>query len=328
MRQVAIFLLGVACTLGGWWLLRKLEIRGLAGRPPGSSETPFEDGTSPTSHNADLLPASGSRGSVRIASFNVQVFGESKAKKARIMDFLARIVRQFDVVALQELRCRDRDLLPNFVELVNAAGRRYDFVIGQPVGRGSNVEQYAFLYDAATVEVDRTQLYPVADPDDLLLFDPYVAWFRVRGPPANQAFTFSLVNVHTDPEQADQEVNALDDVYRAVRDDGRQEDDVIILGTLNVDAEHMGQLGQTAGMTTALANVPTNTQGTHQLDNVVFHSRATVEFSGRSGIFDFLRAYNLTMDEALEVSDHLPVWAEFSVYEGGQPGRVASRPSK
>jgi len=26
------------------------------------------------------------------------------------------------------------------------------------------------------------------------------------------------------------------------------------------------------------------------------------------------------------VSDHMPVWAEFSAYEGGQPGRIASRP--
>ena len=32
------------------------------------------------------------------------------------------------------------------------------------------------------------------------------------------------------------------------------------------------------------------------------------------------------MDEALEVSDHLPVWAEFTIYEGGQAGRIATRP--
>jgi hypothetical protein len=26
------------------------------------------------------------------------------------------------------------------------------------------------------------------------------------------------------------------------------------------------------------------------------------------------------MAEAMEVSEHLPIWAEFSVYEGGQAG--------
>ena len=33
-----------------------------------------------------------------------------------------------------------------------------------------------------------------------------------------------------------------------------------------------------------------------------------------------MREFELTMPGALEVSEHLPVWAEFSVYEGGQPG--------
>ena len=31
------------------------------------------------------------------------------------------------------------------------------------------------------------------------------------------------------------------------------------------------------------------------------------------------------IDKALEISDHLPVWAEFSIYEGGKPGYVAGR---
>jgi hypothetical protein len=55
----------------------------------------------------------------------------------------------------------------------------------------------------------------------------------------------------------------------------------------------------------------------------LFTLPATQEFTGRGGVFDLIREYNLTVDEALEVSDHLPVWAEFSIYEGGQPGRFA-----
>jgi hypothetical protein len=58
----------------------------------------------------------------------------------------------------------------------------------------------------------------------------------------------------------------------------------------------------------------------------MFQQPATSEFTGRAGVFDIVREFNLTLDEALEVSDHLPVWAEFSVYEGGQLGRVATRP--
>ncbi len=77
------------------------------------------------------------------------------------------------------------------------------------------------------------------------------------------------------------------------------------------------------GITAAIMGLPTNVRGTEELDNLLFHREATTEFTGRSGVFDFLREYNLSLDAAAEVSDHVPVWAEFSIYEGGQPGRVA-----
>ena len=53
---------------------------------------------------------------------------------------------------------------------------------------------------------------------------------------------------------------------------------------------------------------------------------ATTEFTGTSAVFDLMDRYNLTMDQALEVSDHMPVWAEFSIYEGGVPGHLARVP--
>jgi deoxyribonuclease-1-like protein len=38
-----------------------------------------------------------------------------------------------------------------------------------------------------------------------------------------------------------------------------------------------------------------------------------------------MREYNLSQKEAELVSDHLPIWAEFSVFEGGRPPEVAGR---
>jgi endonuclease/exonuclease/phosphatase family metal-dependent hydrolase len=265
---------------------------------------------------------------IRVATFNIQVLGTSKLSKPQVMDVLARIVRRFDVVAVQEIRSRDQDILPRFVDLINSTGRQYDYVIGPRIGRSNSKEQYAFLFDRESVEVDRSQLYTVDDPDDLLHREPLVGWFRVRGPATDQAFTFSLVNIHTDPDETTQELNVLDDVFRVVRDDGRGEDDVILLGDLNVDDRHLGQLGELSGITWIISGTPTNTRGTEQYDNLVFDLQATREYVGRGGVFDFMREYNLSVDEALEVSDHLPVWGEFSVYEGGSIGRVATRPEK
>jgi deoxyribonuclease-1-like protein len=323
VKKTVTFLSGILVAIAGWVILQKFEIRGREALHRAGTDLP-----SPADPNgpSNGLPPTRANGTIRIATFNIQVFGDSKAKKPRIMDILARIVRQFDVVAVQEVRSKTEDFIPSFVDLVNAGGRHYDYVVGPRLGRADSTEQYAYLFDRATIEVDRTQLYTVADPDDLLLREPLVAWFRVRGPPPDQAFTFSLINVHTNEDDAENEVDVLANVYRAVRGDGRQEDDIIILGDLSVDAEHLGRLGLISGMKDAVAGIPTDTRGTQQLDHILFVHRATSEFSGRGGVFDFLREYNLTLEEAVEVSDHLPVWAEFSAYEGGQPGGIAARP--
>lgn len=307
----------------GLFLFNKFfDVKSLDG---GIQITRSEGGSGRAATDAEL-PVKRDGETIRIASFNIQVFGQSKLKKPYVMERLAGIIRLFDVVAIQELRATSQDIIPTFVEMINAGGRHYDYVIGPRLGRSSSKEQYVFIFDRQSIEVDRNQLYTVDDPDDLLHREPLVGWFRVRGPASDEAFTFSLVNIHTDPDETKTELNALDDVFRAVQNDGRGEDDVILLGDLNVDERHLGQLGQISGIMWAISGVPTNTRKKHMYDNIVFQQQATDEFTGRSGVYDLMREFNLTLDEALEISDHMPIWAEFSVYEGGQPGRVATRP--
>jgi endonuclease/exonuclease/phosphatase family metal-dependent hydrolase len=323
VKKIATFLFGLIASAVGWVFFQNFDIKGL----DDFKVVPRNSSTAGGGQDATLtsLPEARTTGTIRVASFNIQVFGTSKSAKPHVMDILARIVREFDIVAIQEIRALDQDIVPNFVDLINSAGRQYDYVIGPRLGRTTSKEQYAFIYDLATIQVDRSQLYTVSDPDDLLHREPLVGWFRARGIPPEQAFTFSLVNIHTDPDETKTELNALGDVFRVVRDDGRQEDDVIILGDLNVDDRNLGALGQVSGISWVISATPTNTRGTSQYDNIVFQSQATREFTGRGGVYDFLRTYNLSMEEALEVSDHMPVWAEFSAYEGGQPGRIAGR---
>jgi deoxyribonuclease-1-like protein len=316
VRKWTSLILLAILAYGGWQLFEKYRIEGwdqIRLIPRGSSNSGI------TARPAQTL---------RIATWNIQVFGTSKLQKPHVVEYMARVVRQFDVVAVQEVRSREQDVVPRFLEVVNATGRKYDYVIGPRLPRSpraSNPEQYVFLYDQETVEVDRSQLYTIDDPDDLLVREPLVAWFRARGPPPDQAFTFTLVNIHTDPDIATQEVAQLPQVYHVVLNDGRNEDDVLILGDFNTDTKGLEKLLRISGMECVITGQPTNTRGTRQYDNIVFHGPSTVEFTGRAGVLDFMREFNLTLDQALEVSDHLPVWAEFSVWEGGRPGTVAAR---
>jgi deoxyribonuclease-1-like protein len=263
---------------------------------------------------------------LRVASFNIQVFGEAKAQKKYVMATLGQIIQNFQVVAIQEIRTQDDYFIDNFLRTyVNTNGRTYNKVIGPRLGRTNSKEQYAFLYDTAAVEVNPRCIFTVNDPDDLLHREPLVAMFRVRGPPPQQAFTFVLVDIHTDPDETKSELNALGQVYQAVRRSCGGEDDIIVLGDLNVDDQHLGDLGRIDGVRPVIRSTYTNTRQNAQYDNIIFHAPSTTEFTGRCGVFNVAQQFGLTMDQALQVSDHFPIWAEFNAYESTTPGRVATR---
>jgi len=44
--------------------------------------------------------------SIKIASFNIQIFGQSKASNQEVMEILVQIIRNFDIVAIQEISKR------------------------------------------------------------------------------------------------------------------------------------------------------------------------------------------------------------------------------
>jgi endonuclease/exonuclease/phosphatase family metal-dependent hydrolase len=267
---------------------------------------------------------------IRIASFNIQVFGESKASKPHVMRVLADIIRQFDIVAIQEIRSQQGEyLIRDFVAQINGRfNRHYEYVIGPRLGRTSSKEQYAYLYDAASVEADLAGAYSISDPADALHREPLVVQFRVRGPPRDQAFTYTLVNIHTDPDEADEEVDVMADVYHVVRQASRGEDDVILLGDFNASDRQLGRLGQIPGIYPVIQGQATNTRQSKTYDNIILQRPSTVEFTGRAGVLDVMRAYNLSTDQALDVSDHLPIWAEFGLFESAGPdGRIAVQPS-
>ncbi|MFP6600990.1 MAG: endonuclease/exonuclease/phosphatase family protein [Pirellulaceae bacterium] len=327
MSRRLLFLL-LLVGVGSWFFFKNYRIDGLENlrvyrRPVSQAET-----------IGDLLPVTREGQTIRIGSFNAQVLGRSKSDKVVVMEIMARIVRQFDVLAIQEISAEDNNVLARFIERINSTGRRYDYVAGRALGRSDPKEQYAFFFDRESVEIDRNQLYTVEDPDQLLHRPPLVGFFRVRGPAAEEAFTFTLVNLRMDSAAAERERGFLDDVFRLVRDDGRKEDDVILLGDFQADDQQLGPLGEIPGMTVAISGTPTNADQTRQLDNLIFDSTTTREFTGRSGTLNLMRQYNLSLQEALEVSDHLPVWAEFSIHENGeqgaeqQPAEQAQAPEK
>jgi len=236
--------------------------------------------TSITSSESVAAPA----GKIRIATFQLGRFSTAKAAKPHVMEAFTKIIRQFDLVAVQDIRGPEQDLL-------------------------------AMLSDDR-IETDRYQLYSVEDPQDLLSYEPLVGWFRARGIDPKEAFTFTCVNVAIHPSRVENEIGLLPELFRTIRRDGRQEDDLIIAGDFEASDSRLEFL-KSEGIVATLQGIPTTVRGTAMLDQILHPRSATDESIGRAGVFDFLREFNLSIEEALEISDHLPVWADYSIREGG-----------
>lgn len=284
--------------------------------------------TTPANGGLEYTAAGNSTVPIRIASYNIQVFGESKLADKSVVDVLVRTVRQFDVVAIQEVRSKSDDVLPRFLQAINATGSRYNFVIGPRLGRTNSKEQYAFVYNTDRVEIDPSSVVTLNDPDDRLHREPLIGRFRARCNPPDSGFTFWLADVHTDPDEVPQEVDALSYAFEVIQRMNPGEDDLIMLGDFNASDKQLGRLGKLPGIHCAVSNITTNTRRNKTYDNLVFQGQATAEFTGRWGVFDVPQQFGLSLDQALKVSDHLPVWAEFTATESFHDKSFASRPGQ
>ncbi len=267
---------------------------------------------------------------IRIATFNIQNFGEKKASNANVMQALAKIVSNFDLVAIQEVQSPQAMPIAKLVDLINRSGLQYDATLSEPIGRTTHREQYGFVWDTQRMRIIPDSTYVVMDGDgtsspDRMHREPMVASFETRVPAAQgrAPFRFTVINGHTDPDEVTtkgelNEMNVLDDVFVRVRDyeyGRRGEEDVFMVGDLNVDVAHLGELGQIPGMYSIAGNTPTNTAGTKTYDHILMDRNTTAEFSGVFGVIDYERDLGLTPEQAAMVSDHRPVWGEFSVFE-------------
>lgn len=254
-----------------------------------------------------------------IASWALGGFGPEQLADETVMPIFASVIKNFDIIALQQVRVSQRDFLPRLAARINREGRQYEYLSSGDIAGWPNdqqEEQVVFLFDSRRAYADRTQLYQVADPDRRLTHRPLVAWFRAAQADPRRAWTFSLVNVQVELARARGEVEELPNLINAVANDGRGEDDVILAGLFQADHAYLsGTVGEKR-FWVANRDRATDVEGRFQTSNLIIDRRSTSESLLRGGVTDFLRQHNLSIEHAKRVSPYLPVHAEFSPYEG------------
>ncbi len=279
---------------------------------PAASKTSKPEATNPR----DTIPAR-TPTNILIGSFNLQRLGPSKISDSWVTERFADIIRKFDVIALQEITSKDQRILPALISRVNSLGNKYNFTIGPQVGRASSgyFEQYAFVYDETRILSGPGYCYPVLDEKDILHREPFVGRFQSISPVGNP-FQFTLINMHTDPDEINTELDVLADVYRNVRQyEYPNEDDVLLVGDLNAPHDKLRSLNKILDFVPLIRDLPTNVRKSKMLDNILIDRLLTTEFTGRCGTIDLQNMFRIELVDALKISDHLPIWAEFSIIE-------------
>jgi endonuclease/exonuclease/phosphatase family metal-dependent hydrolase len=250
---------------------------------------------------------------IKVGAFNLQIYGTSKASKPEVIAVLSKIVRNYDVLAVQEIRDASQTALPMLMDAVNSMGSsQYEYVVSDRLGRSSSKEQYAYLFNTQTMAVmGSPYVYP--DSNDIFEREPYVAEFKAK----KGNFDFVLITMHADPDTATQEINDLQKVVEDAKSRYQGEGDFIVMGDLNADCTYFNENSQTPLKSSDYYWVINNTIDSTTkstdctYDRIIITNPAITDYTVNSGVFRFDKEYNLNYNSTIVVSDHYPVFAEF-----------------
>ena len=251
----------------------------------------------------------------KIAAFNIQIFGQTKSQKHDVMAVLRDVVREFDIVLIQEIRDASEQTIPNFVEAINQMeGPNYSFIESERLGRTSSKEAYAYIYNTETVQFIQGSDYVYNDVNDVFEREPYIAGFKVGN------FDFVLVGIHTKPDDAYREIGNLTLVVSSIQNASPNEKDIVVMGDFNADGSYFDE-DDTSNPFKASEyhwlitnDMDTMVKTDYTYDRiVVLDGTFSHEYDhGTAQVFYFDQAYGLVNQTFVsEVSDHYPVFAQY-----------------
>ena len=287
-----------------------------------------------------------------IATWNIRAFGDLTEKwesteedtpKRDLHSLLciAEIVSRFDVVAVQEVK----DNLKALRHLLKELGPNWGLSLTDVTeGDPGNDERMAFLFDARRVQLSGLACEIVVPQEQLDRVGPGALERQFARTPYAVSFrsgskTFILVTLHVlygeDEEERVPELKAIAEwLAEWARDVNGWDHNLIALGDFNIDRR--GDALHDAFVSTGL-DIPADLQGVPRTifadperpDLDKFYDQIAW-FTGRNGLpalslrhsrggfFDFtesaLTSRGLTRTQlSWRISDHYPLWAEFSV---------------
>ncbi|XP_071826099.1 deoxyribonuclease-1-like [Apostichopus japonicus] len=247
----------------------------------------------------------------KIAAFNIQTYGPTKAGKPDVMDELCQILKRYDIVLIQEIRNADGTAIVQLLDQLNSesdVNGAYSMEIGPRLGRSSYKEQYCYFYKHDFFTILDSETYN--DAKDIFEREPMNTLFR----DLDSGKEFVLSGIHVKPDDAPTEIDELTTVYDSI-ESTLGTSDVIILGDLNADCSYVSSkdwnsisLRQDVRFDWLIPDSADTTVSTTDCAYDRFVSAGTITSSIQSAsVYNFESDHNLSNSFAKEVSDHYPV---------------------
>jgi endonuclease/exonuclease/phosphatase family metal-dependent hydrolase len=251
---------------------------------------------------------------LRVYSFNIQIFGDSKMKKPEVVQVLVDIVSQADVAAIQEVRSLSDEPVKAFMAQLDP---KYGYVLGPREGRTASKEQYWVIYDTDKLEVKDRAVFD--DVEDGFQRNPMAVYFQTKA-----GFDFILINNHIQPSSAADEIDLLPEVVAYFQDKWNEED-VMVVGDFNADGSYYNEdnlinVFPESDYLIILTNeydttVAGNGDDATTYDRFIITNSAREDYTGAFGVVYYDKMYDFAAlgIEPKHISDHFPIWAEFWV---------------
>jgi len=294
------------------------ESRRLFSLAPAFSDKATNDATSHSSLRApDSSTSQHDLRVVRIATWNLEPLDFSKVTNLSFGRKIARIIQEFDVIAVQGVRSQNRAVLEAILYLIDQQGGKYDYIAPATATGG---KYSATFFNTQTIIVDYESISDVYDVRGRLPTPALVANFRPNAVAPESCFTFQIINIHLSGAPTDGA--ALTDLLATLKKRaggfGLTEDDLIVAGDFGNSIQKIKDVDKIPNAATLHSDSATDIDGGANA-NLLFDSVATVEYVERFGVVDLAEYFDIPDAEVKNIADGRPVWGDFSVYEGGDP---------
>ncbi len=255
--------------------------------------------------------------SLTVATWNIADLGRTKSGEE--LTWMARIINQYDVVAIQEVVAKDprgAQAVAAIVERLNRMGAAWDYRVSPPTASTSSAirERYAFIWRKAKCGYLRSGLDTRLR--NYVEREPFWLELRVEGFPT----PVWLSNFHSRPynREPETEIRFFLDYPNRVAPEP-----MILLGDWNLDEDHpVWEPFYALGYAPAVRQTPTTLKRkcspegdyrNHAIDNVYYPADRLRSVA--AGVTDFVQECR-HLDAARGLSDHLPVWVELEPVSG------------